>query len=440
MIHLVSILLFMVFFLLSFIAGFALRALTKQRGMELITIYSQGMVVILLIFVICCEFCAFTGSSIKFAGALWLAAIFTLELFFLFMDRRRFPSFFRRFRAGLRSRKRQPPLTVLFGTVVFLIFLLQVIFLVCFEIGAPYVSDNARDATFAFETGRISASSPVMMLYAWLSGLVRVHPMTMIYTIAPVIMLPMYYGLEWSLAKQLFKEDERNRTEKCLFMMFIFELLHIFGYQSWSGRRFTLLLSYFSETAFLVHGILPFILWFSADAYRKRAAVAAKAREAERLKDLTKGDTRDPEEDQDMNHRIVNSRNIGIALLVVTVLFSGMIFILNRKINSLHETAAGLTESLNSGLRTYEFIPEGQERAAAFIVRQSNGGLIVIGGGGAENGNPLYDLITEYGNSVDSWYLNGSSPSDTGAYEVCRDRGLTVEAVYTLNINEFKQK
>ena len=50
MIGIVSLVLYLFFFVLAFIAGFVLRALTRQRRMDIVTIYAQGMTVILIIF------------------------------------------------------------------------------------------------------------------------------------------------------------------------------------------------------------------------------------------------------------------------------------------------------------------------------------------------------------------------------------------------------
>ena len=440
MIWLVSALLFLIFFVLAFIAGFVLRALTRGRDMDMITIYAQGMVVILLIFMACAEFCALTGASVKFAGALWLAAIFTLEIFFLFMDRRRFPRFFKSLRVGFKSREKGAFTTNLLAVIVTGIIILQMIFLIGFAADAPNALRGISDATLAYETGRIMAGSPMMMLYAWLAGLVKVHPMTLIFTVAPVLLLPMYYSIEWSLARKLFAAEALGGTvgdtNKCLYMMFIFELLHICGYQSNALIGTTLLFSYFSGEAFLIHAVLPFTLWFILDYIEKREASLARSASAEQT-GVDNTMIRSEDEDWDMKHRIVNARNVGIAMIVLAVVFAGMVFILNRKINSLHEATVGLQENLERSLRTYEFVPDGAERAEAFVIRQSNGALLVIGGGGTENGDALYDFIQQYGNSVESWYLNGNGKEDTGAYEVCKDRGIEVGDVYTLGVEEL---
>ncbi|MCR4656437.1 MAG: hypothetical protein K5770_09450 [Lachnospiraceae bacterium] len=454
MIYGVSLLILLVFFVLAFIAGFTLRVVTKQRGHDLITIYSQGMVVILLIFILCSKLCVFISASVKFAGALWLSAIFIIEVFFIFADRRRFPLFFKNFRVRLRNREKTSFLTKLFATLLLILILLQICFVINFALNRPNAVKELSDAVFAYDTGRIVRESPMMMLYAWLAGLIRVHPLTVIYSVSPVILFPMYYSIEWSLARKLFKED----TDKCLFMLFVFSLLQIFGFQSGYMSQTVMLMSFFSGTAFFVHAVLPFTLWFVLEAIERKELVKerdrAQSKQEEALRALRPSSERavfaaenintedlsieEFEEDWDMKHRIVNSRNLGILLLVVTVMFAGTVFILNRKINSLHETAAGITENLNESVRTYEFIPEGSERAEALILNKSGGGIIVIGGGAAEYGDELYEMIEKYG-PVKEWYLKGRGPEDCGAYEVCKERGIEAGNVYVLNLETVSE-
>ncbi len=458
MIYGVSFLLFLIFFVLAFIAGFTLRVITKQRQRDLITIYSQGMVVIFLVFAACAELCAALDASVKFAGALWLSVIFVFEVFFIFVDRRRFPRLIKSFRKGFRRKDKIPLSTKAFAGIVILIIALQIFFAVNYAFVRPNAVNEISNAVLSYETGRVVRESPLMMLYAWLSDIVNVHPLTMIYTIAPVILLPMYYGLEWSLAKKLFKDD----TVKCLYMLFIFELLHVFGYQSAYTQKTALLISYFTGTAFFVHAVLPLSLWFVLDALEKKEILREKEKSLKEQEEALRA-LRPPspdrakaleppegiqadigtvsieefEEDWDMKHKIVNSRNLGILTLALAVLFVGAVFILNRKINSLHEAAAGITENLENSVRTYEYIPEGAETAEAYLLRQSGGSLVVIGGGAREYGDGLYDFISKYGDSVEAWYLKSGNEEDTGAYEVCKERGIKVLDTYMLSVEKY---
>ena len=95
---------------------------------------------------------------------------------------------------------------------------------------------------------------------------------------------------------------------------------------------------------------------------------------------------------------------------------------------------------MEESLRVYEFVPEGSGRAEGLVLVQSNGAILVTGGGGASNGDELYDLITKYGNRVDCWYLTGEGEQDTGAFKVCRKRGLDIGSVYSLELKEYKGK
>ena len=462
MIYMLSVLLFLIFFLLAFIAGFALRVLTRQKSRDIITICSQGMVVLLLLFMLCSELSAAVSASVRFAGALWLSMIFFLELLFIFVDRKRFPRFFRGYLAYIKEKKGSVSrLNFVFSGLILFLLVLQILFVIRFAYDQPNAISVLSDATLACDTGRIVVSSPLMMLYAWLSILVRVHPLTLIYTIAPVFLLPMYYGIEWSLAKKLFsiwKTDEKgilkqspeSDTDACLLFMLFIMLLQLFGYQSGFLIRTTLLFSYFSEEAFFIHALLPFILWFvldRADRKRERFFIEdgrQKQEEAVRaLKPPAEGEAADEsdeltesEEEWDMKHKFINTRNLAIAVLALFVILAGTVFILNRKINNLYTATVSLQESMGDGVRVYEFIPEGEESAVAYVAKQTNGALIVIGGGPKEFGDQLFDFLESYGGAVDAWYLKGKTPEDTGAYEACLNLGTKVGAVYYMSLEQ----
>ena len=52
------------------------------------------------------------------------------------------------------------------------------------------------------------------------------------------------------------------------------------------------------------------------------------------------------EEEEMKNHKIINSRNLAIALIIVVILFAGSVFVMNRKINSLYETTVNLQQQV----------------------------------------------------------------------------------------------
>lgn len=433
MIWLVTFFLFLLFAVLSFIAGFALRVLTKRWTVDIITICSQGMVCILLLFMVCERICSLLRASIRFAGALWLAVIFVLELLFIFMDSRRFPRFFRlwrqeRIRAQAEDSGKR--MRLLLKACVLLMMVLQTALVIGFFYDQPAAIVSLKDATLSYDSGRIVAASPMMMFYAWLSLLIRVHPLTMIYTVAPVLLLPMYFGLEWSLAKKLFQKEEKGE-EKSLIMMLFFSFLHLFAYQSQAFIGITLLFSFFSGAVFFVHGVLPCLLWFCLEPGKKRQPEENAAQ----------AETNTEEEEWDMKHKIINTRNLAIAFIALAVICAGMGFVLNRKINNLYEAAVNLQNELNESLKVYEFVPEEDGAPRAYLVRRNRGGFIVLGGGSEKEGELLYDFLTEHGcDAVTAWYLNGEDPEEAGAYEICAERGLPVDTVYNTGIEEYRPK
>ncbi|MBQ8970608.1 MAG: hypothetical protein IJ073_04765, partial [Lachnospiraceae bacterium] len=58
-------------------------------------------------------------------------------------------------------------------------------------------------------------------------------------------------------------------------------------------------------------------------------------------------------EEWDMKHKVINTRNLAIAVGVLFIVLVGTVFVLNRKINSLYTATVGLQESLGCGVRFY---------------------------------------------------------------------------------------
>ena len=148
----------------------------------------------------------------------------------------------------------------------------------------------------------------------------------------PFIVIPAYYCIYMLLATQLFK-DKFSRW----FMLFGICILNLWGYQSQALLPATMLYGWYSVQALIVHGLLPLLLWLLLRG----------------LKLHLPGETVNEEDDyyrweeEDMkNHKIINARTIAIALLVVTIILLGSVFIMNRKINNLYDTTVNLQKQV----------------------------------------------------------------------------------------------
>ncbi|MCR4806062.1 MAG: hypothetical protein K5857_00165 [Lachnospiraceae bacterium] len=157
--------------------------------------------------------------------------------------------------------------------------------------------------------------------------------LTFVYTVLPLLMIPLYYSVYMGLAKRLFDEDG-----PAWFMALIICMLNLWGYQSDRLLPFTMLYSWFSIGCIIIHGVLPALLILILDKY--------KAGDFEKKETTQESDYYMWEEEEMKNHKIINSRNLAIALIIVVIMFIGSVFVMNRKINSLYETTVNLQQQV----------------------------------------------------------------------------------------------
>lgn len=268
------------------------------------------------------------------------------------------------------------------------------------------------DAVKVSETGKILLSSPVLSLWGLLSRLLHIRAYTFLLHVLPFIIIPLCYAAYIFLVLSLPVASER----KPAVLLFIC-LLQLFGYQSETLVPVTLLLGWYTGYALLTHLFLPLLLAFLI-RYLKKHPVGETA-----------GDNIPYEEDEDMKHKYLNSRNLGIALLMVLLLFTAVTFILNRKINNLHLATQNLQRSIEGKGEMVEFRGALGDEGKGYILVGGDGGISVLFGGDEADGPALYEEIAKYGQNVDNWYLK---EGEQGAYEYCRQQGVSVSHVYVM--------
>ncbi|MCR5001397.1 MAG: hypothetical protein K6A71_06345 [Lachnospiraceae bacterium] len=156
-----------------------------------------------------------------------------------------------------------------------------------------------------------------------------------LYSLLPLIMLPAYYYAYSYLAGSLFKD-----RETAWFMVLIICVLNLWGYQSKALLPATMLYCWFSPASVAVHGFLPFAAGLLIKKSKEMQAGQEKT-------DIGEEDDYFRWEEEEMkNHKIINSRNLAAALIIVVILFAGSVFVMNRKINSLYDTTVNLQQQV----------------------------------------------------------------------------------------------
>lgn len=223
---------------------------------------------------------------------------------------------------------------------------ISVILLIAVQIAAviriageiPVNTDELAAASKAYYEGGFIPGAPVMSLWGMISRLCVSHPTVLIYGILPFIMIPGCYCIYMLLACKLFKEPADR-----WFMLLCICLLNLWGYQSEYLAPYTLLYSWYTGRSVIVHGLLPFAVYLLADKFRTGVREEDPAGEAS---EKHIDDYYEQEEEDMKNHKIINARNLAVALLIVVIMLIGSVYIMNRKINSLYETTVNLQQEI----------------------------------------------------------------------------------------------
>lgn len=308
----------------------------------------------------------------------------------------------------------------------------QIAFAMLARIDNKEIMRPAMVATKVFDTGILVLPDAVMSLIGSVAKITAIHPLVVINCLLPIVIIPLLYSVYRLLAGEFFTD----RVYEYLFGIVIV-ILHFTGYYSDAAIPVTLLLCWYSGYVYVAEGICPFVLFLLLRrATNKPCKADSSKQNGENTNDT---DSEEYMEEWDMKkHPIVNARNLAIGLGVLAVILAVLVFMLNRKINSLYDATANMQVQLNSQCSIHEFITE-SGNCEGYLLKDSAGNLTMIGGGDAKDGEELYDFLEGYGTSLDAWYLYGNDESDNGAYKYCTEnRGIEVGEVYVLERTDGK--
>lgn len=269
-----------------------------------------------------------------------------------------------------------------------------------------------QDATRVREGGGIVLASPVMSLWGLMSRVLHMSTLTFALHVLPFVIIPLCY-LAYAFLIRSLPMSKELMPPVLLFVI----LLQLFSYQSEAFVPCTLLLGWYTGYAILLHALFPFLLGLLVRYLQKRPE---KEENPESF---------DQTEEDDMKHKYLNVRNLGIALLCFFVLMMGALFVLNKKINNLHDATQNLQQSVTNKGELVEFRGALGTEWKGYLIVGSDGGVSVFFGGDEKDGPALSELILKYTQTVDNWYL---SAEEQGAYEYCKDQGIAVSHVYIM--------
>lgn len=299
-----------------------------------------------------------------------------------------------------------------------LFMIIQVVMAAFYTLPYPDCIIGLKDAAYVYDGRGIVWSAPIMSLWGLVGRLTGIAPAYLALHILPFIIIPACY-----LAYGYAAVTLNGNSIKAPAMVLVIELLNLFGFQSEILSPYTLLLGWYRGEAICVHLILPLLLtayikWRDKHPIEERAV-------KEEMWQVEEDDAED-----EMKHKYLNVRNLGIAFIVFVIVVMGAVLVLNRKINNLHEATVNLQNVIEEKGEYIEFKGALGESSEGYIMVDADDNVTVMFGGAYEDGAALYEILAEYGNHVTSWYLKDDG--EQGAFEYCRENGTVIDHIYTI--------
>lgn len=247
-------------------------------------------------------------------------------------------------------------------------------------------------------------------------------------TIISVVAILSYFVMYFLISLRLFED----KTDRIIFMLSVL-FLHVFEFYSLELIRTSLFMFPISINSIVIHDIFPFLLFCYLNYEEEIKRIVAKTSDT-----FDEGDLEEFEEGWDLKkHKILNIRNLSIALLILILIFAGSVYVLNSKINSLYDATVLLENAANDKASIHE-LKDGNETVATIII-SSDSDVTVIGGGDSTNGTNLHEMINKYSEGkVSKWYLFGDDDENRGAYDFCKDMGIDIQSTFIINGIEEK--
>ena len=410
-----AIIIFIVFYILAFIAGIWSDDASSEEGGSIIYRLSFGGCGVILAGMIAGTVCGITKLSAGVCICVFILLIAALGIAgFVIRKKRGIPS------CRIRISKAFLPFAIVVAAEVF-----AVIF---YRTDLTDALCGIRTATAVFDSGYGSAADPMMVFIGALCHIFGIHPLLFIHAMLPATLIVLY-NLCYLALIDIVTDKDSERIAAFLTVA----ALNIWGYQSDALIPVTLLLEWFGTGVYIVHGLLTMLAVILIRHQRSRSAD----------EEVLIEDNETPEdisEEWDMNrHKIINARNLAIALGVLAVSLIFVVIVLNNKINKLYDATVNLQAELNGRCSMYEFSPEG--KVEGYLLRAGDGTLSFIGGGSEKNADELRDFLSKYGNSITNWYVYGDDDENSGAARTLISEGVVgVEGIYVINREETDLK
>ncbi len=308
-----------------------------------------------------------------------------------------------------------------FAAIAAVSVLLQIVAVTVFRYGNSKALLCVPTATRIFESGRLEFGDPMMLFTGVVASILHMHPLRVIYVILPAVLITLYYLCLIEVICTVCRGRSR------IFALAALVMLNLWGYQSDVLIPLTLLISWYSAGVYIVHGLLGILAIILIRYFEGKGEIT---QEDEIDDDI-------PEEWDMKKHRIINARNLAIALGVLAVILAAAVVVLNNKINKLYDATVNLQTDMNGRCSIYEFTTSGGEKAG-YLIKGSDGTMTFVGGGPADNADELAEFLDRYGNEITQWYVYGDDDADSGAMnKLTESAKVNVGKIYVIDRKEI---
>ncbi len=279
-------------------------------------------------------------------------------------------------------------------------------------------------ATAVYDSGKVLCSDPMMVFIGCIANVTGIHPMRIMYTLLPAPLITLY-GLCYIALINTVCSARRTRITAYVAIC----VLNVWGYQSECLTQTNLLLSWFGIWVFVIHGLLNIAAVITI-GYIQNRPDDGNTEKSEENRELS--------EEWDMNtHKMVNARNLAIALGVLTLALIGVVLFLNHKINMLYDATVNLQTDMNNRCSLYEFVTD-EGKVEGYLIKGSDGSLSFVGGGSSENADEIELFITRYGTHISNWYVYGDDEENAGAMKkITGSHTVDADRIYVIDRKEI---
>lgn len=266
--------------ILPILLGIAFNRVFFVKQYRLADVYVKGYMLLFAGFAAEAILFIYKGKNLPFLTKYWMLTVAVVGVIALVISLRKIPEFLREFCKNAKEiagRKVGVAMLVIgIGLMLFSIFFVKPLpdASVEYAIAAvdsdqmyyyhPYTLEDHGQ----FEGGKRIA--PVEMFFATLAVQTKIATATIMKLIAPIFLIPLFYGIVWQIGRTLYDKDSREQMEKvCMFVLATIALATIPIYSGNEYLAFAVYRNSWNGLTLLNSMILPYTIVWCLGIFKK---------------------------------------------------------------------------------------------------------------------------------------------------------------------------